>query len=365
MLDVPQKGFAPWVRASLSVPAGCAADQHSIIRARISALAPVLAALTLAWSVLDVLALPRETWAPIVTERVVIASALLMLARASERVGPYLLVHLFVWIQAMGFGLMQALFVDDPGLGLAVGYGLAPFVIAAQLALFPVTWLQVLRAGLAPAFALLLVHFAHARVLDAGFWNDVWLLALLLGTAAWTSQAQLRLLAHLAHARDDASRDALTGLANRRSAQLRLQAEHERFVRHAAPLTVLMLDLDRFKSINDRWGHAAGDQVLRATATAIAAELRGCDLGARHGGEEFLVMLADTEIDDGLRVAERIRRRIAALEIEADEAILQVTISIGAAQLRAGETIDGLVARADAALYRAKDQGRDRCVADD
>jgi diguanylate cyclase (GGDEF)-like protein len=124
-----------------------------------------------------------------------------------------------------------------------------------------------------------------------------------------------------------------------------------------------MLDLDRFKAVNDRWGHAAGDEVLRALAGALRAELRACDLGARFGGEEFLVLLTDTQLDDAMRAAERIRRRIAALEIDAGEALLRVTVSIGVAQLREGEAVDAAIARADAALYRAKAEGRDRCVA--
>jgi diguanylate cyclase (GGDEF)-like protein len=103
--------------------------------------------------------------------------------------------------------------------------------------------------------------------------------------------------------------------------------------------------------------------VLRAAADGIVEELRACDLGARFGGEEFVVMLPDTPLDDAMRAAERIRRRIAALDIETDEAVLNVTVSIGAAQLRRGETIEAMIARADEALYRAKAQGRDRCLA--
>ena len=341
-----------------------AIDVQGVVRARIVALAPVLAALTVGWAVLDAIALPDAALAPVLAVRAAIAIALLLLPR-HPRLPTRPLLRAFLWVQALGFGLLQALFLPTADSVLAIGYGLAPFVIAAQLALFPLPWSHVLRLGLAPAVALALVHRAHLPAIDTAMWSDAWLLALLLGVAAWTAQAQLRLLQALDDARGDAARDALTGLANRRQMLVRLEAERERARRHDTPLSVLMLDLDRFKAVNDRWGHPAGDAVLRSTALAIAAELRACDLGARCGGEEFLALLPDTGPEDAARVAERIRRRIGALEIDVGEARLQVTVSIGLATLRRGEPADAVVARADAALYRAKAEGRDRCVAAD
>ncbi|TCZ82438.1 diguanylate cyclase [Lysobacter sp. N42] len=355
--------FIPRLHASLDVPAECADAQRGVVRARIVTLAPVLAMLTVGWSMLDFVVLPAGAFATTFIARLLIATGLLLLARHSGRMPVLMLLRLFLWIQALGFGLMQAFVIPPSDTGISVGYELAPFVIATQIALFPVTWAHALRLGTAPVAALVLGHLGTGWPLDAADWRDAWLIALLLGTAAWTSHAQLRLLTNLSSARDDASRDALTGLANRRAANERLELEAARFARSGAPLSVLMLDLDRFKAVNDRWGHAAGDEVLRALAGALRAELRACDLGARFGGEEFLVLLTDTQLDDAMRAAERIRRRIAALEIDAGEALLRVTVSIGVAQLREGEAVDTAIARADAALYRAKSEGRDRCVA--
>lgn len=355
--------FIPRLHASLDVPAECADAQRGVVRARIVTLAPVLAMLTIGWSTLDFVVLPAGAFPTTFIARLLIAAGLLLLARHSGRMPVLMLLRLFLWIQALGFGLMQAFVIPPSDTGISVGYELAPFVIATQIALFPVTWAHALRLGAAPVAALALGHLGTGWPLDAADWRDAWLVALLLGTAAWTSHAQLRLLANLSSARDDASRDALTGLANRRAANERLELEAARFARSGAPLSVLMLDLDRFKAVNDRWGHAAGDEVLRALAGALRAELRACDLDARFGGEEFLVLLTDTQLDDAMRAAERIRRRIAALEIDAGEALLRVTVSIGVAQLREGEAVDAAIARADAALYRAKAEGRDRCVA--
>jgi diguanylate cyclase (GGDEF)-like protein len=352
--------FVTRIGASLRVPADCVAAQHDIVRTRVTALAPVLAILTVAWSALDLLALPRDVLVPVIVERALIAAALLILARYGRRLPTPALLRLFLWVQALGFGLMQALFVPDAGTHLSVGYGLAPFVIAAQIALFPVTWAQALRLAVAPAVALSLGYLGGRVFIAADFWRDAWLVALLAGMAAWTSQAQLRLLIGLTAARHDATRDPLTGLANRRAAKARLDAEQARIERHGTPLSVLMLDLDRFKRVNDEWGHAAGDRVLRAAAEAMREELRACDLGARFGGEEFLVVLPDTPLDDAARVAERIRRRIGALPIDVDGGMLHVTVSVGVAQLHGSEAIDSMIARADDALYTAKSSGRDR-----
>lgn len=349
--------------ASLRVPAACASGQQAIVRARLLALAPVLAALTLAWSVLDVVALQRNALPPVLGARILIAASLLALAGSGDRFAPMTLLRLFFALQAIGFGALQAFVLPDPAPGPAsVGYGLAPFVLAAQVALFPVTWWQAVRLGLAPALALTVTFLAAGRAVDAVLWNDVWLLALLLGIGAWTSQTQLRLLVGLTSARDDASRDALTGLSNRRAAMRQMAIERDRSVRSGSPMAIAMLDLDRFKAVNDEWGHAAGDAVLRAVAAALAVELRACDIGARFGGEEFLVALPDTGPDDALRVAERMRRRIGALQIDLGDAVLAVTVSGGIAQLRPGELLESCIARADAALYRAKAAGRDRCI---
>lgn len=125
-----------------------------------------------------------------------------------------------------------------------------------------------------------------------------------------------------------------------------------------------MLDLDHFKRINDRHGHAEGDRVLVRFAARLRDELRGVDLAARYGGEEFLAILPGADAAQAVRAAERIRARTASGDEDDPLAPPAVTVSIGIATWRPDDTPEGLVARADAALYRAKDGGRDRCVAD-
>jgi diguanylate cyclase (GGDEF)-like protein len=349
------------IAASMRVPSACTADRDRLVLARVRALAPVLAVLTLAWIALDAAALGIAGALPIAVVRITVAAALLMLSRDAMRLSASRVLRAFVWVQALGFGAMELL-LPRTGVSGEVGYGLFPFVVVAQLALFPAPWPQTLRASVAPAASLALLLYPFGT-LGPSAWRDVWLLVLLTAVAAWTAQAQLDLLARLLGARRDATHDALTGLANRRRLDARLGVEHARSLRHSGALSVLMLDLDHFKRVNDAHGHAAGDTVLAAAAHALMDELRAIDLGARFGGEEFMALLPDTPLDDAMRVAQRIRRRIAALTTVYEGRAIPVTVSIGAAQLGYGESIASLLARTDAALYDAKRGGRDRCVA--
>jgi two-component system cell cycle response regulator len=156
--------------------------------------------------------------------------------------------------------------------------------------------------------------------------------------------------------------DVLTGLHNRRHAEDHLRQMASAALRRDTDLSVLLLDIDHFKSINDSYGHPAGDAVLCDLARRLTAILRAEDLAARWGGEEFLVALPMTSIGEGRLCAERIRASVAdtPFDLPGGPSVV-VTISVGCAAGRSGE-IDKLVSEADAALYRAKAAGRDRVV---
>jgi two-component system cell cycle response regulator len=151
--------------------------------------------------------------------------------------------------------------------------------------------------------------------------------------------------------------DDLTALANRRHGARQLEREVALCVRHGRLLALARVDVDRFKSINDSHGHEAGDQVLTEVARRLAEAVRGGDELARWGGDEFVVILPDTERVGAHRAAERLRSAVAAAPIRAAGIELPVTVSVGWAHW-AGDTPDDLLARADRALYRAKDAGR-------
>jgi diguanylate cyclase (GGDEF)-like protein len=157
--------------------------------------------------------------------------------------------------------------------------------------------------------------------------------------------------------------DTLTGVANRRHFDERLATEIARAERYAHPLCLLLLDLDHFKRINDSAGHASGDAVLRLAARTMAANARATDFVARIGGEEFAVLLPEQDFSGAFAAAENLRALIAGLDTSEIAPDLRVTASIGIAALRPGEGRDALLRRTDAALYAAKNAGRNRVVA--
>ena len=159
--------------------------------------------------------------------------------------------------------------------------------------------------------------------------------------------------------------DQLTGLHNRRFMDSRLGVMFDESALRARSLAMLVLDVDRFKSVNDSWGHDAGDEVLREFADRVRACTRGIDLVARMGGEEIVVVLPDTTLEAAYAVAERIREQVEAepFAIHRNTRSISVTVSIGVASRRAGDASSAeMLKRADEALYRAKESGRNRVV---
>lgn len=189
------------------------------------------------------------------------------------------------------------------------------------------------------------------------------LLAILIGLL---SLLAIRQLARLRNWKRMASVDALTGVANLRGVQHFANAALRRAHAQNEPLTVLAIDIDEFKRINDVHGHPTGDRVLREVAHACADALRDGDLLGRIGGEEFLAILPGTLLDHAVDVAERLRRRVETLEIADLPGSVRATISIGVAEMLPHDRdVSALVERADAALYRAKALGRNRVVSAD
>lgn len=167
---------------------------------------------------------------------------------------------------------------------------------------------------------------------------------------------------HRAELESLARTDVLTGLANRREFMARLVQESQRQLRAGRPLSVVMLDVDHFKQINDTYGHAAGDQVLSSLGALLRGSVRqDVDLAARLGGEEFALLLPETDLEGAQRVARKVVEALRGLPIVHAGCVLPTTISAGVAQVHDGEG-DRALRLADDSLYRAKRQGRDRVV---
>ncbi len=159
-----------------------------------------------------------------------------------------------------------------------------------------------------------------------------------------------------------ALRDPLTGISNRAVLDQSLPREIGLARRNGMPLSLLMLDIDHFKNINDTWGHSTGDVVIKEIARAISDAVRDSDLVCRYGGEEFSVLLNNCQQESAAILAERVRDIISKLTCrDADGNIIKVTASIGIANLTAEDDASSLLNRADKALYTAKGSGRDRC----
>jgi diguanylate cyclase (GGDEF)-like protein len=170
-----------------------------------------------------------------------------------------------------------------------------------------------------------------------------------------------RLLAELRH---KARHDSLTGLLNRRAIEEAIGAQMQRGRRSGEPHSLLMLDLDHFKSINDRLGHAAGDLVLQHVATVLQANVRNIDQVARVGGEEFLVLMPGASLDTARPAAERLREQLTADSAQFQGTSVKISVSIGIAQWADhSEELSRLLIRVDTALYQAKAQGRNRVFA--
>lgn len=162
-----------------------------------------------------------------------------------------------------------------------------------------------------------------------------------------------------------ALKDPLTGVNNRACMDQHLEHQVLSSIRHRTPLSMLMVDVDFFKTVNDEHGHVAGDAVLAAVADAIVRCTRDSDVVFRYGGEEFAVILTNTKSTGARLLAERVRATIEELSIHASDAQIRITVSVGVAQLGPGDSKIDLLERADAMLYRAKYRGRNQVVTAD
>lgn len=278
------------------------------------------------------------------------------------------------WLAAVTVGLMLLHVIDVASLRTITHTLLYPVLALAVLTLIVLALITALRgsragwyflAGWAPLLGLsVLAHLQVTGLLPGVDWlNEACLVAAALESVVLSvglADRALSLRRDRDQARELADNDALTRLLNRRAwtniAQTRIADSK------LAPHVLLFCDLDHFKLLNDRYGHAAGDRALRAVADVLRQELHPDDVYGRFGGEEFVALLDHYSHIDPMHVAARLCRRVHQLDIPIDADGGLLTISIGAARQRVGDTVESLLRRADTAMYAAKSAGRDRAV---
>ncbi|MFA6956312.1 MAG: GGDEF domain-containing protein [Thermoanaerobaculia bacterium] len=217
-----------------------------------------------------------------------------------------------------------------------------------------------------PVVGFTVLFLASSRALNARFEREYRELIELRGELEARVEERTHELEQLALKFELSSRtDDLTALPNRRGFLDASQAEITRARRSGRPLSIVMADLDHFKLVNDRFGHAGGDAVLRRVAAVFRASVRSEDIVARWGGEEFILLLPETDLAGARQAAEKVRLAVAACDVPVGETPIRVTASFGVAAHDPRATLDTTIADADRALYRAKEDGRDRVVVHD
>ena len=337
------------------------------IVARLRAFAGLFAVLTLAWIAIDALLVDGRALLLLSVLRIAAGTMFAVLAlccrgraptlpQARARLAALLLVPaaLFLASQAILPGSF-----DGWRHTVSSSYAFFPFLLAAGIGAFPLTLVEIAAAG-ATLVAIEAAALAWDGIAAAyGGPEMLWLLLLIEGAAGFAAVSQMKLLQALI---EQATRDPLTGCLRRESGAQLLELQFALAHRHKAPLAVLFADIDRFKRVNDAFGHEAGDRVLAATADAFRAVARETDTLIRWGGEEFVLVLPHTGGAEALALVERLGRRgLGGLPDK-----LPVTVSIGIAHYPGdapGEAQE-LVAIADRRMYLAKQAGRNRCVAD-
>jgi diguanylate cyclase len=170
---------------------------------------------------------------------------------------------------------------------------------------------------------------------------------------------------HLEEQRQRAMIDSLTGMANRAGLQKRMEEEFERWQRYGGELLMAVLDVDHFKSINDRFGHLAGDKVLRLIAQQLSRRLRKSDFIGRFGGEEFVLLMPGTTVEQAASALEALRQGIEQSPFHFKTERVTITISVGYSAFKQDDTLDAVFGRADRAMYQAKEQGRNQIISAD
>jgi len=335
-------------------------SRSEYISIRIRTLAIAFALLAPLWIPIDYFVMDNPTFGYIVMLRLAFSFSLLSLSRWGTHChllnAARVRIFFFILIPGLFFlGSHILLHNINAEHAILLGYSFLPFLVMALLTIVPLTLIEGV------SFAALIIGFyAATRAIQGNFLTipslgDLWLLLLLAAIALWVQMTQLHMLMRLYR---EATRDALTGLVNRRVLSTKLTQE----ISHGDnSLAILLFDLDLFKRINDNYGHHAGDTVLQAFGEILKQHSQDNDVVGRYGGEEFLAILPNTNVEQAKEAAERIRLACHRYKVYTSDEGKEInfTTSIGVAMRKPNESAHDLLARVDQGLYAAKSGGRD------
>lgn len=314
------------------------------------------------WIPFDRWLLPDHILGPMMALRVVAGLALLSLGLLPARPtlwGARVRAALLVLITLLFYLVVELLTGATYTTPALIGYTALPLLLVAILSLLPLTLIESVVLQLLVGITVIVTHLWLGELADRGVLGLLWVLLLFIGFSLLAQAFQLHLLLRIHR---QATRDSLTGLFNRGALLRHADVLLDDGKASGSPYAVLMIDLDRFKQINDTYGHLGGDNVLRAVAGVLARELGTNHLPSRFGGEEFLLLMGNTGLAQAMQQAERLRSTVAALSIDTEAGPISVTTSIGVAEGQPGEPLEQVVRRADQALYTAKEKGRNLVV---
>lgn len=371
MLGHRYREIAPFLRAILLVlriPTECSAvvarERSMFITQRVQVTARLLCALTLGWLLIDLLTISWPLAGALSVIRIATALMFGLLARhrplntapgASRAVGMLIgIAVVFCLVTNIAFWCFQS----GESLFAISTYLYTPFMIATGLSFFPLVAAECVLLSIPilatmAASAVLWSQFTDAISIEATLWR----LGVVCAIASFSAMSQLQFLSKLT---EQSAHDSLTGVLNRKSGKVLLSAQFALAVRNNRPLSVLFVDLDFFKSVNDNFGHPAGDGILRQMAGVLQSTLRRQDIVIRWGGEEFVVILPETDCAGARTVLHNLNQKGFGLRPDGTPQ----TASIGLSERMQDEASDwsALIELADARMYEAKRAGRNRFV---
>lgn len=333
---------------------------------RVRLFAALFAVLTPLWIVVDAWSLPPVLWMQLAMLRLLVTGSFAALVMGMPRNGrlrsAYQGMALLFAIPTVFYLVSHILLIQHHLQGVAAaigtGYAFLPFVLLAGLAIFPLTLLETMAYAMPVLLANILAFtFDWSEVTWPSFGGQLWLLSLLTCVASLASMSQLAFIIALVN---QTIHDPLTGTFSRRSGEELLDLQQSYARRHNTALSIAFLDLDHFKSINDQFGHEAGDHLLQGLNHAITDHLRHGDILIRWGGEEFLLLMPNTDLSQAAGALHRVQEH--GLGVRPDGCVLTCSIGLAERVADGEDSWKALVEIADSRMYQAKREGRNRMV---